>query len=166
MGDLGINLPTLIAQLVNFIILLVILRLFVYKPLVGMLDNRANRIRESVSLAEKTREEAAKAEQEMRAQMDAARQEGQKVLAQASKLGEQVKEEARGEAKREAEVLMAKAKADAEREREKTLDELRKQFSDIAVLAAEKVIDKTLDKKAHERLIEETLEASPLLKKN
>lgn len=166
MDKLGLNLTSLVAQLINFTILLVVLRLFAYKPILRMLDSRTARIKEGLALAEKAREDAAKGEQEMKAQLNAARQEGQNVLAQAAKLGEQVKEEARVGAKLEAEALMAKAQAEAKREREKTIDELRREFSDIAVLAAEKVINKTLDKKAHERLIEDTLQSSALLKKN
>jgi len=54
--DIGINLPVLIAQTVNFVVLLIILRLVLYKPVLRMLDERRERIREGLSAAERGRE--------------------------------------------------------------------------------------------------------------
>jgi len=61
-------------------------------------------------------------------------------------------------ARQEAEALIAKARAEIDREREEGFDQLRKEFVDLAMLAAEKVINQSLDKQLHQRLIEETLE--------
>lgn len=165
MEKLGINIPVLLAQLVNFTILLVLLYLFAYKPLLKTLDNRSARIKESMDMAQKIKEQAARTEEEVKAQLDAARQEGQAMIAQASQVGERVKEEAKQGARQEAQAVMVRAKAEMDREREKVVDELRKEFADIAILAAGKVIKESLDKKAHERLIQEVLEQSSLKKK-
>ena len=165
MEKLGINIPVLLAQLVNFTILLILLYLFAYKPLLKTLDNRSARIKESMDMAQKIKEQAARTEVEVKAQLDAARQEGQAMIAQASQVGERVKEEAKQGARQEAQAVMVRAKAEMDREREKVVDELRKEFADIAILAAGKVIKESLDKKAHERLIQEVLEQSSLKKK-
>ncbi|MBM2832310.1 MAG: synthase subunit [Dehalococcoidia bacterium] len=165
MEKLGINIPVLLAQLVNFTILLILLYLFAYKPLLRTLDNRSARIKESMDMAQKIKEQAARTEVEVKAQLDAARQEGQAMIAQASQVGERVKEEAKQGARQEAQAVMVRAKAEMDREREKVVDELRKEFADIAILAAGKVIKESLDKKVHERLIQEVLEQSSLKKK-
>jgi len=74
---LGINLPQLIAQIANFFVLLLILRLTLYKPIIKMLDERKTKIAEGLNAAEIARAEAAKAQANVQAQLDAARQEGQ-----------------------------------------------------------------------------------------
>ncbi len=165
MEALGINVPGLIGQIVSFIILLVLLSKFAYRPIVNMLDQRAERIRESLEAAESVRREANEAEQRLQVQMDAARQEGQALIGQAERLGEQIKEGARQEARQQAEAILAKAQAELQVERETTLAALRREFADIAILAAEKVINESLDKERHKRLIDNVMEESALLKR-
>lgn len=165
MEKLGINLPSLLVQVINFIVLFVILSLVAYKPILKMLDNRKARIKESMAQAEETKEKAARAEADAKAQIDEARKQREVIIAQADDTAEGIREEARLQAKQDAEAIMAKAKDEIDREAEKTKDELRKEVADISIMAAEKVIKKTLDKEAHRRLIEEVVEESPLRKK-
>ncbi len=163
---LGINLPSLIAQLVNFGLLLLLLYFLLYKPILRMLDQRSAKIKESMQKAEEIKERAAKAEEEVKAQLDAARKEGQALVTQARQIGERVKEEARVEARKETESLLARAQDEGRRERDEAVQELRKEFADLAILAAQKVINQSLDKQAHQRLIQEVLEESSTLKKS
>jgi F-type H+-transporting ATPase subunit b len=165
MEGLGINLGGLIAFLISFVILLVLLRFVAYKPIVRMLDQRSVKIKESMDEAERIKQESARAEETVKAQIEAGRKEGQAMVAQASQVAERVKEEARAEARREAEVLIAKARLEIERERQEGFDQLRQEFVDLAILAAEKVINQSLDKKAHQRLVEEVLEEGTGTKK-
>ena len=165
MENLGINLGSLVAFIINFIILLVLLRLVAYRPIIRMLDQRSARIKESMEQAEHIKQESARAEEMVKAQIEAGRKEGQAIIAQASQIAERVKEEARAEARGEAETLIAKARMEIEREREESINQLRKEFVDLAILAAEKVINESLDRKAHQRLIEEVLEESTGSKK-
>ena len=106
--------------------------------------------------ADQIKEELAKVEEQVKAQLDTSRKEGQVILAQATQLGEKLKEEARVEAKKQAEAIVVKARADIEMERDKAIGEVRRQFVDLTVLAAEKVLE-PLDKEKHRRLIEEVL---------
>jgi len=161
MGDIGIGLSGLVAQLVNFFILFGLLFLVLYKPITKMLRERSERIKESMDQAEQIKEEMARTEQEVKKQLEAARKEGQGMVAQAGQIGEQLKEAARQEARQEAEVIIARARVEIERERDAAIDELRRQFTDLAILAAEKVINETLDKERHRRLIDEVLEQAP-----
>jgi F-type H+-transporting ATPase subunit b len=158
MESLGINLGSLVAFIINFLILLVLLIFVAYKPIVRMLDQRSAKIKEGMDEAERIKQESARAEETVKAQIEAGRKEGQAIVAQASQMAERVKEEARAEARREAEALIAKARVEIERERQEGFDQLRREFVDLAILAAEKVINQSLDKKAHQQLIEGVLE--------
>jgi len=115
--------------------------------------------------AEKIRQETARSEEEIKAQLEKARKEGQGVITQATQIGERLKEEAKQGARQEAESLIAKARGEIQRERDKSIEELRAEFADIAILAAEKVIKETLDKKKHRKIIDEVLKESTSFKK-
>jgi F-type H+-transporting ATPase subunit b len=143
---------------------LVLLFGFAYKPIMRMLDERSNRIKESMEQAERIKEETARAEEMVKAQIEVGRKEGQAIVAQASQVGERVKEEARQEARKEVESLIARAQAEIEREREEAIEQLRQEFVDLALLAAERVINKSLDREVHRRLIEQVLEEDTLKK--
>jgi len=116
--------------------------------------------------AEATKQEYEHAQVEVEKQISKARDEGQSIIAQAAQAGESVKEEARQEARKEAQAIAERTRAELERERDKIVDELRKEFVDTAILAAERVISETLDKGKHRRLIEKTLEESAALRRN
>lgn len=158
--DLGINLPVLIAQIVNFTFLLILLRLFIYKPILKMLDERRERIREGLSAAERGRETAAEANREAQAQIDAARAEGQAIVAQAQQVAQRLQEEGRSQAVVQAEALLDRARSEIQLERDAAIAELRKEFADLTISAAEKVIGQSLDRGAHQRLIDDALAQS------
>ena len=159
-ADLGINLPVLLGQLLSFTFLLILLRLFVYKPVLKMLDERRERIREGLSAAERGREAAIEANREAQAQIDAARREGQAIIAQAQQVAQRMQEEAIERGRREQEAIVERARAEIQLERDSAIAELRKEFADLTIAAAEKVIGQSLDRAAHQRLIEQALSES------
>ena len=165
MGELGINLQLLIAQIINFLLLLGLLYLFAYKPILRMFDERANRIKESVDLNESIKEKAANADEDAKKQLEEASREGQEVIARAIKTGEEIRQKAEQEAKPEAEAFIDKARQDIQQERDEAIAELRKEFTDLTISAAEKVIEQELDKEAHLKLIEKVLDESETLRK-
>ena len=158
MEGIGINLPLLIAFVVNFLILFGLLGVILYKPVLKMLDERTSKIKESMEQAEKIKLQLAKTETEIKQQLETARKDGQKIIAQAEQIGERLKTEAKDEARREAEALVTKAQAEIQHQRDKDIEELRTQFAAIAISAAEKVINQSLDKEKHHKLIGEVLE--------
>ena len=166
MGALGINLPLLIAFVVNFVILFGLLGLVLYKPVTKMLDERSRKIKESMEQAEATKAQYARAEEEVKKLISKAREDGQALISQASQMGERLKEEAKEVARKEAQVIVDRTRAELEEERDEIIDDLRREFVDISISAAEKVIRETLDKERHRRLIEETLEESAAFKEN
>ena len=160
MDALGINLPGLIVQLVNFVLLLVLLRLFLYKPVLRMLDQRRQRIADSMQAVDTMKEQAASAEKQVQEQLTLARAEGQALIAAAQQNAARVQEDARTAAKAEADALIVRARGEIELERDNAIASLRAEFADLAVAAAEKVIRQSLDKSAHQKLIDEVLQES------
>jgi len=165
LGELGINLPSLLAQLVSFGILLGILYLVAYKPIMKMLDERANRIKESMEQTEVIKDKAEKAEEEIAQQLKEAGRQSQAVIDRGVRTGEEMRQKAQEEAKKEAEALLARARNEIRRERDGVIDDLRREFADLTILAAGKVIDRTLDREAHRQLIDKVLEEGTELKK-
>ena len=164
-ASLGISLPTLLAQVVNFIILFGLLYLVAYKPVMRMLDERAGKVKESIEQTEYIKEQAAYAEVEAKRQIEAASKEGQEVVNRAVRTGEDIRQQAQQEAKQDAEVLVSRARVAIQQERADAIDELRQEFAGLTILAAEKVIDRSLDEEAHRQLIDKVLEESTTLGK-
>lgn len=160
MEALGINVPGLLAQIVNIGLLFMLLSKFAFKPILNMLDERSMRIKESLDAAERARQGATQAEANIQAQLDAARREGQVLIEQASRAAELVRTEIEQTARREAEAIIERAKVDFELEKQKAIADLRGQFADLTILAAGKVIHESLDTARHQRLIQEVLEQS------
>ncbi len=158
--DIGINVPVLVAQIVNFTVLLIVLRLVAYKPILRMLDERSRRIREGLAAAEESKEQATEANRTAQEQIDRARQEGQSIIAQAQQVSVRLQEESRAQATAQAEAILERALNEIALERDGAIAELRREFADLTIAAAEKVIQQSLDRSAHQRLIEQTLAES------
>jgi len=155
--SLGIDLPSVVWHLINFLILIVILQRFIYKPILNMLDARATRIRESMEQAERVRAETAAIEERSRGVLDEARREAQDILATANRNSERILSEARQTAQQEAEHIVERARQDLTRERDQAFQELRQQIADLAVLAAGHVVQRSLDDAAHRQLVQQFL---------
>jgi F-type H+-transporting ATPase subunit b len=165
-ASLGVNLPLLVVFVVNFIVLFVLLRLFLYKPVMKMLDERTKRTKDAMDLAEATKKEFEQAKGEVQREIEKGRQEAQAIIAQSMQVGERLKEESRQEATKQAQAIVDRTRSELEAERDKIVGDLRREFVDISIAAAEKVIKETLDKEKHRKLIEETLKESAFSKKN
>lgn len=160
MTQLGLNIPTLIVYVVNFSILLGVLYFFAYKPLLRAMDQRSERISESLAAADRARDEAANSQAAIAEQLNEARREGQRLLDQAREAAERYREEEMVRARAEAESFVERARTDIQRERDAALDEVRVSFGDLAITAAERVIRRSVDRQAHQELIAQVLEES------
>ena len=158
MGDLGVNLPGLITQVVSFVILFAVLYRLLYKPILRMLDQRSARIKESLDAAQKAGEEAAQSRDMMQQEIQDARFEGQQLIAQAREVADRFREEELAKARDEIAAERTRAQANIRRERDEAVEELRCQFGGLAIDAAERVIERSLDEAAHKELIERVLE--------
>ena len=158
MEAIGINLAGLITQLVSFGILLFLLSKFLYKPIVRMLDERSGKIRESLEASERAQVEAASSREETQKQLVEARAEGQRMIAQARDVADRFREEELAKAREEIAAERSRAEANIQRERDAAIEELRREFSGLAVVAAERVIRRSLDESDHNELIQQVLE--------
>ncbi len=166
MEALGVSVTGLLAQFINFILLLLILRAIAYKPILRMLDQRSERIRESMERAEAVKQQAARTEEEFARRLAEARREGQAIVAQAEKIADRLRQEEMEKTRQEVDQLRAKALEDIERERERAVTELRKQVADLALFAAGRVVGRSLDQTSHYRLVDEALAEAEKLKLN
>lgn len=157
MEALGLNPVSIFWHALNFLILLFILQRLLYRPVIGMLDERARKIRESVEAAERMREETARADQERAEALRAARRQAEEIVTRAMQEAERIRSEARAAAQEEAQRIIARAQQEASAERQQVMQELRSQVADLAVLAAGRVIGRSLDANGHRALIEEFL---------
>ncbi len=160
MAELGFHWPSLVVYLVNFTILLGILYAVGYKPILRVLDQRSNRIRDSLEQAERVQKESAERQEQMEQQLREARREGQVLIEQARELADQFREEERERARQEAETFLTRARADIQRERDNAIEEVKQHFADLAITAAERVIGRSLDRDAHNDIIDRVLEES------
>jgi len=165
MGELGINLPLLISQLVSFLILLILLYFVGFKRVLNMLDERSIRIKESLEQAETVKKQSQQAEDEVKKQLQAASRKGQELIAQATKASDDIRAQAQELAKKDAEALIEKARLAIQAERDEAIEVLRKEFAEVTILAAGKVIGETLDKQSHKALIDKIMQENPTLKR-
>jgi F-type H+-transporting ATPase subunit b len=159
---LGINLPGLIAQLINFGILLVLFSWLFRKFVFPMMDERRRKIEEGLKASEEAKVSLASAEQSVQQEMQRARQEAQSLIAQAQQTSARMAEEARTTARTEADSILERARAEIQLERDAAVQELRREFADLAIVAAERVIKRNLDRQAQHDIIEEVLKEAPV----
>jgi F-type H+-transporting ATPase subunit b len=157
---LGINLPSLIAFIVNFGLLMLLLRLTLYRPVLKMLDERRNRIQESLGAADRAAESARESEQRVAEEIRQAQLQGQEIVGSAQQIAQRIQDDAAREAQVRAQQIIDQAQASILQETEAARAALRREFADLTILAAEKVINQSLDKQSHLRLINEVLAES------
>ena len=158
MEALGINLPGLITQIVSFGVLFGILYILLYKPILGMLEQRSQKIQESLETAERVRQEAASQQEDMQRQLETARTEGQELIAQAREVADRFREEELTKVRQDIESERTRATANIQRERDAAIEALRSEFAGLAITAAERVIERSLDESAHQDIIDRVLE--------
>ncbi len=160
-GALGINLPSLIAQLINFGLLFALLSVLLYRPLLRVLDERRKRIQEGLEASDEAKRRLAHTEQEVARELDKARQEGQTMVVQAQQAAARIQEDARQHARDDSERLLERARSEIQLERDSAIAQLRQEFAGLTIAAAERVIKRSLDLEAHRQLIEEVLAEAP-----
>jgi len=155
MEALGINLGYLFVQIFNFLIVLVVLRAWVYKPVVGLLQKRRETIAQGLEDARVAAEARENAEKEAESVVSAAQQEANTIVREATDRAEQAAGEVKAEAEKEAEAARQSALAEGEQLKNQALGEVRGQVAALAIAAAQKVINEALDEKRQQKLIDE-----------
>jgi F-type H+-transporting ATPase subunit b len=144
---------TLLAQLVVFFILAWVTMSFVWPPIVKALDERAKKIADGLSAADKAKSELSSANKRVEEQLAASRNETTKLLADAEKRGLAIVEEAKKRAEDEGAKIVAAAKAEAEQQSIKAREVLREQVAALAVKGAEQILRREVDAGVHADLL-------------
>ena len=144
---------TLIAQMIVFLILVWFTMRFVWPPITAALDERAKKIADGLSAADKAKSDLAQANQRVEQQLSAARSDAAKRLADAERLAQQMVEEAKGRATDEGAKIIAAAKAEAEQEAVKAREALREQVAGLAVKGAEAILRREVNAGVHAELL-------------
>ena len=155
MEALGINVGFLVVQIINFLIVLVVLRSWVYKPIVGLLEKRRETIAKGLEDARIASEARANAEKEAEKLLSDARTKAAQEAREATLRAEQQGKEVLAAAEAKAGKAREKALAEVEQERARILSDLRGQVAALAVAAAQKLIGEALDAKKQRALIDE-----------
>ncbi len=144
---------TLIIQMIVFLILVGFTMKFVWPPIMAALDERARKVAEGLSAADKARSELANANTRVEQQLAAARDDAAKRLANAERLALQIVEEAKTRATEEGAKIIAQAQAEAQQASVKAREELRDQVAALAVKGAEQILRHEVNPAVHAELL-------------
>lgn len=150
--------------LFTFIILVVLLYFFAFKPLIRMAKARQDSIDQAIEEAERLRIDAEEVLANYKQQLTEAREEATAILDRARKAGENTKAETLQEAKAQAEATLAKARQQIERDTSQALQKIREEVADLTIAATAKVAAKSLSGEDQLRLIQQAIEEIDLSK--
>ena len=152
MGELGLN-PTYLAfQIVNFLILVFILHRLLYRPILNMLDQRKERIREGQEAAERARAEAEELRAGFEKQLEESRTHARKILDDAAAAAERLQEESAANALQEAQRILDRGREELRAEMAQARRELRQEVASLSVVVAGKLIQASLDTEKNREL--------------
>lgn len=157
LDKLGIDWRLLVAQLVNFLILVLVLYKFLYKPLLKMLEGRKEKIEKGLRDAEQLGVELERTKELQAAEIQKAKQEARGIIEEAGKRAEAAGAETKLKTKAEVEKLITVAKNQMIEEKAKMMVEIKKETAELVIAVAEKVVGKIIDAKIQNKLIEDTL---------
>jgi F-type H+-transporting ATPase subunit b len=142
-------------QVLNFLILVAILTKLAYKPVMKLLEQRQEQIKNDLDSAHQENLSAAQLKQEYLDKLNDARLQAQSILEKAEKTAEQVREEILKDAKEESAKLLKAARDEINRERDKAINELRTEVVTLSVAAASKIIGQNMDGEINAKLVDD-----------
>jgi len=143
--------------ILTFLLLLMALAKFAWKPLLAMLDERQKKIEDSLLSAEKARQKLEGINQQSEDILSKARTEAQTIVADAKSAAENLKEDIVSKAKQEADEQLVKAKNQISVEKDKALLEIRQEVVDLSIDVAEKILEKNISKDDNAAIIENSI---------
>jgi F-type H+-transporting ATPase subunit b len=146
---------TLIGQMISFSVFIWFTMTFVWSPIMKALQERKAKIAEGLAAAERGHQEKALGEQRALQTLKDAKTQAAEILAQAQKRATEIIEEAKTDARAEGQRLLVAAQAEIEHETNRAREELRQKVATLAVAAAEKILKKEIDARAHQSLIDD-----------
>lgn len=146
-----------IYTIINIVILVVLLRIFLWKPVLGILEKRRETIRNDLDQAARTNQEAQAVKAEYETALTGARQESAALVEQARAQAAEKYQTIVAQAQADANAIRAQARADAQAQKDQALSEARNELADLAVLAAAKLLGGTVDEITDRRILDEWL---------
>ena len=140
-------------QMIVFVILALFTMKFIWPPITAALDERAAKVREGLSAADKAKAELALANKRIEEELSTARTDAAQRLADAERLAQSMIEEAKSRASDEGAKIVAAARAEAEQEATKARETLREQVAALAVRGAEQILRREVDARTHADLL-------------
>ncbi|MBI2755717.1 MAG: F0F1 ATP synthase subunit B [Chloroflexi bacterium] len=165
-GTLGLNINGFLWHTANFLVLLFLMWRILYKPVVGMLNERTRRIQESLSHAENVRRQTEEAEAQRQALIAETRREGELMRQRADEQAKHIVAEAQARATHEAERILAQAQANIEATRVQMVADVRREVADMVVTAVDRVTRGAIDAGSQRTLIQQFLADSTAERKN
>src|SRR5438874_7843229 len=156
-NTLGLNVPGLIWHAVNFIVLLFLLRLVLFKPVVGMLDARARRVRDSMQQADAARRAAEQAEADRQALLSETRRDAEAIRARADEQAKRILADAEARAHERQQQAEQQAEAAARQIEERVMAQVRTQLADLVVTAVDRVTRGAIDANSQRGLVQQFL---------
>jgi len=158
---LDINPGLIIWTSLTFILLVLVLRMVAWKPLLQALQDRENSIADALTTAENARKDSERLLAENKKAMAAANEETSRILKEGRDLAEQMKNEIVAKAHTQAKAELERAKEEIQREKETALTEMRGEIAEMAIAAAEKLLDESLDASKQKKMIDKVLQQFP-----
>jgi len=155
---LNINFFTALFTLVNTVTLFLVLKHFLFQPVMKMIRDRQQEIDDMYEAAGKAKTEAQQMEQEYRQKLDAAVQTGERMVKEAVARGQSREEEIIRQANAEADAIRVKASADIAQEKKKAINDAKNEISELAMAIAGKVVGRALSQEDQENLVDSFIE--------
>ena len=143
--------------LLIFLVLFFVLWKFAFGPITAAVEQRERALEEAIAGAKRDREEAAKLLAEHKTQMEQARAEAQRMIAEGRAIGEKMRTDMLAETRGQQQELLDRARRDIAAERDSAIAQLRREAVDLAIAGAGRVIEKNMDSAQNRRLVEEFL---------
>lgn len=153
----GIHANLLIAQMINFGILVLVLYKLAYKPILNILDQRRDKIEKSLKQAKEIEERTHHLQQQVADQLADAKKKADHIIAESKKIGEEARTEILLKANQEMTAMMEKTKADMTAEKENMMSDIKDYIVQTSVMVVEKVLSEKLDEKTRERVVIDSL---------
>lgn len=158
MNFVDIQTGPILWTIVNFLILLVLLRAVAWKPILRALETRETSINDALDRAEVAKSEAERILSENQKALLKAEEESQRVLRESREYAERIQSEASAKAQEESRRMLDLANQEIERSKQQALNELRGEVANLAVGGAEKILKESLDGARHQRILDEYLQ--------
>ncbi len=157
LAKLGVDWKLLLAQVVNFLILLWVLRRFAYRPMLQFLDDRSKKIEAGLRDAKLASEKLSEMERKEREVLEAAKKESGAIVARAKESAEKMSEKIIAESREEATRILTEARKKIENERESLRTEMKQELAGLVLLATEKVLGEKMKDVKDEALVREAV---------